>query len=376
MENKDGPLQGASQADWFVTKVKVALAVAILKTKPSGVSGREYVEALARKLESRDEGWKHKAEELQQEVLRLRQELLIARATSSARSSAEAAGPDVMMEGSEDLFGPESVRPNTDLQLGSDSETPELFPLDPQPTIISPQPPTPPLSSHRASPGGKAIQAHAQFLQSLCSLHRVKGNDRGLESLWFRPDDDAGSVLVDSVCQLLDSIVAACRDPPLLGPCDLILQACQVAAQAMDLFCSQRLPSVEFMRRVEGSLRELTGMLLHWNQLSRLQAAENLTEYLIALGSSSMSKSFLIRHILSQICALADQLWQAFQMVREVKKNPRITTKAILVNLGSAGGNFSRQTVQRTLHVAGFHGRRPRRTPPLQIRHTKASLTF
>ncbi|KAM8726161.1 meiosis-specific protein MEI4 isoform 7-T7 [Acanthopagrus schlegelii] len=319
MENKDGPLQGASQADWFVTKVKVALAVAILKTKPSGVSGREYVEALARKLESRDEGWKHKAEELQQEVLRLRQELLIARATSSARSSAEAAGPDVMMEGSEDLFGPESVRPNTDLQLGSDSETPELFPLDPQPTIISPQPPTPPLSSHRASPGGKAIQAHAQFLQSLCSLHRVKGNDRGLESLWFRPDDDAGSVLVDSVCQLLDSIVAACRDPPLLGPCDLILQACQVAAQAMDLFCSQRLPSVEFMRRVEGSLRELTGMLLHWNQLSRLQAAENLTEYLIALGSSSMSKSFLIRHILSQICALADQLWQAFQLGKKIE---------------------------------------------------------
>ena len=66
--------------------------MAILKTKPSGVSGREYVEALARKLESRDEGWKNKAEELQQEVLRLRQELLIARATSSARSSDEAAG--------------------------------------------------------------------------------------------------------------------------------------------------------------------------------------------------------------------------------------------------------------------------------------------
>lgn len=60
--------------------------------KPSGVSSREYVEALARKLESQDEGWKNKAEELQQEVLRLRQELLITRATSSARSSTEAAG--------------------------------------------------------------------------------------------------------------------------------------------------------------------------------------------------------------------------------------------------------------------------------------------
>ncbi|XP_044026083.1 meiosis-specific protein MEI4 isoform X3 [Siniperca chuatsi] len=81
----------------------------------------------------------------------------------------------------------------------------------------------------------------------------------------------------------------------------------------MDLFCSQRLPSVEFMRRVEASLRELTGMLLHSNHISRLQTAEKLTEYLIALGSSSMSNSFLIRHILSQISALADRLWQAFQ---------------------------------------------------------------
>ncbi|KAK3521296.1 hypothetical protein QTP70_003144 [Hemibagrus guttatus] len=66
----------------------------------------------------------------------------------------------------------------------------------------------------------------------------------------------------------------------------------------------------------------------------------------------------------------------ARRIVREVKKNPRITTKAILMNLGSAGGNISRQTVQRTLHTAGFHGRRPRRTPLLQIRHTKARLAF
>ncbi|KAK3517459.1 hypothetical protein QTP70_012396 [Hemibagrus guttatus] len=38
----------------------------------------------------------------------------------------------------------------------------------------------------------------------------------------------------------------------------------------------------------------------------------------------------------------------ARRIVREVKKNPRITTKAILMNLGSAGSNISRQTVQRT----------------------------
>lgn len=47
---------------------------------------------------------------------------------------------------------------------------------------------------------------------------------------------------------------------------------------------------------------------------SQLEAAEELMEYLIAVGSSRMSASFLIRHILSEISALADQLWQAFQV--------------------------------------------------------------
>lgn len=72
-------------------KAKVALAVAIIKNKPSGASGREYAEALACKLKSRDESWKEKAQELQEEVLRLRQELLITRVTST-RSATQAAG--------------------------------------------------------------------------------------------------------------------------------------------------------------------------------------------------------------------------------------------------------------------------------------------
>lgn len=164
---------------------------------------------------------------------------------------------------SQDLFGHGSVGHNSEPQLGSDSETPELLPA-----ITSPQP------SVSSIPHGHPIEItllpHVEFLHSLCALHRVRANERGLEALWFSRDGDAGSVLMDSVCQLLDSVVTACRDPPPLGPRDLVLQACQVVAQAMDLYCSQRLPSVEFMRRVEKPLRELTGMLLHCDQLSRV----------------------------------------------------------------------------------------------------------
>ncbi|XP_042359792.1 meiosis-specific protein MEI4 [Plectropomus leopardus] len=310
MQTEDGHLRGAGQAEWFLMKAKVALAVAIIKNKPSGMSGREYLEALACKLKSQDESWKEKAQGLQQEVLRLRQELLITRMTSNTKSNREAAGPESHVDNaSQDLFGPGSEAHSTDLQ--SDSETPELLLQDPKPAVTSPLPPV--LSTHHKSLGGNAMLPHVQLLQSLCSLHRVEGDNRGLESLWFSPDGDAGSVLVDTVCQLMDSVVTTCREPYPLAPMVLVLQACQVAARAMDLFCSQRQPSVEFTRRVEESLTKLTGLLLHSNHLSRLQAAEKLMECLITLGSSSMSKSFLIRHILSQISALADQLWQALQ---------------------------------------------------------------
>ncbi|KAM7395831.1 hypothetical protein PAMA_007220 [Pampus argenteus] len=216
-----------------------------------------------------------------------------------------------MEDVSQDLFGPENEVHGADVQPDPDSDTPDLLQHDPQADVVFPAPLLPP--SHRADLQGKAMLPHTQFLQSLCALHRVGGGDRGLQSLWLGYDGDSGSVLVDTVCQLLDSVVAASRDPPALGPCDLVLKACQVAAQAMDLFCSQRMPSGEFRRHVEDSLKELTGMLLHSNQANGLQAAETLMECLITLGSSSMSTSLLIRHILSQISALADQLWHAFQ---------------------------------------------------------------
>uniref|UniRef100_A0A3B4ZEX7 Uncharacterized protein n=1 Tax=Stegastes partitus TaxID=144197 RepID=A0A3B4ZEX7_9TELE len=244
---------------------KVALAVAVIKNKPPGMSGRAYAEALACKLKSQDESWKEKAQGLQQEVLRLRQEMLIARATSNTKSSTEAGGRPSFIQ----VW---SVEP--------DSETPELLLQPPEPTIPLPRP-LPPSSLH-GNPREDALSPPVQFLQSLCALHRVEDDNRGLEALWFIPGDDAGSVLADTVCQLLDSVVTAFKDPPAPGPRDLVLQACQAAARAMDLFCSQRLPSVEFMRRVEEPLRELTRMLLHGSQPSRVSnGSMGSTRYLI-----------------------------------------------------------------------------------------------
>lgn len=92
---------GAEQAEGFLVRCKVALAVAVTQKKPPGMSGREHAEALACELQSQDESWKQKALELQREVLRLRQEMLLSWVTSNTQGNTEAAGrPPCMCVGS------------------------------------------------------------------------------------------------------------------------------------------------------------------------------------------------------------------------------------------------------------------------------------
>ncbi|TWW68476.1 Meiosis-specific protein MEI4 [Takifugu flavidus] len=278
MESKTSNLQGACRRQWALSQARVALALVLVKIKPSGVSARQYADALASKLRILDEGWKKEARDLQEQVLRLRQELLMSRwwrrcrwcrggwqPAAARQQVAETVtlclfmvpGCDRTVDpASQDLFGPECV-------VQTDSETPELLPSVPLQR---------PADTPRLQERPQEVFPHVEFLQSLCALQRVRGDDHGLEPLWFPPDADAGSLLADSVCQLLDSVVKACKDPPPFGPGDPVLQACRVVSQATDLFCSQRLPSVEFKRGVESSLEELTEMLLHrdWSSQSVL----------------------------------------------------------------------------------------------------------
>ncbi|XP_056873055.1 meiosis-specific protein MEI4 isoform X5 [Takifugu flavidus] len=183
---------------------------------------------------------------------------------------------------SQDLFGPECV-------VQTDSETPELLPSVPLQR---------PADTPRLQERPQEVFPHVEFLQSLCALQRVRGDDHGLEPLWFPPDADAGSLLADSVCQLLDSVVKACKDPPPFGPGDPVLQACRVVSQATDLFCSQRLPSVEFKRGVESSLEELTEMLLHRDWSSQDAEGSAIHKFPLAQYHNSFHLFWIVKTLL------------------------------------------------------------------------------
>lgn len=66
---------------------------------------------------------------------------------------------------------------------------------------------------------------------------------------------------------------------------------------------------------------------------------------------------------------------QARLVVRAAKKNPRITSKAFLINLNNDHANILRPTQQQTLNKSGLYGHRPRKTP-LQYKVQIGSSSF
>ncbi|XP_014831113.1 PREDICTED: meiosis-specific protein MEI4-like [Poecilia mexicana] len=304
METEPNQLNGSGRVPWRLMKAQVAVAMAVVRSRPPGVSSRQHSEALGRTLRRQDGAWRERAQALQQEVLRLQQELLVSRATDNTNSSWETADEAIMEDLSQDLFGPGSPAFSADPPPDHDSETPDLLLHYPPPP---PPPPLPSSSSRlRTDPWSDALLPHMRFLQSLCSLQRLDGS-----SVALAPEGHGGSAASETVFLLLDSVAVACRAPLLPGLPDLLPQACQAASRALDLLCCGR-PSLDLRRRLEEALRQLTQMLLHSPRPGR--AAEKLKESLVALGSSSVSKSFLVCLILSEIGSLAEQLWQTSQV--------------------------------------------------------------
>lgn len=61
-------------------RARLALALAIIRSTPPGLSPRQFTEALSLRMRSEERDWRRRAEELEEELLRLRQQRLLVRA--------------------------------------------------------------------------------------------------------------------------------------------------------------------------------------------------------------------------------------------------------------------------------------------------------
>ena len=63
---------------------KIAIAMAITKTAPMGVSGRQHTQELCDRFQRAQLNWKNRAEELRRQVLALKQNILQAKHSGRA----------------------------------------------------------------------------------------------------------------------------------------------------------------------------------------------------------------------------------------------------------------------------------------------------
>uniref|UniRef100_A0AAY4CRC1 Meiosis-specific protein MEI4 n=1 Tax=Denticeps clupeoides TaxID=299321 RepID=A0AAY4CRC1_9TELE len=279
---------------WSAASAKLAVAVAVIKSRPPGRSGRQHAEDLAAGLGRRDESWEAKARGLQREVLRLRQELLLSR-TRSRPAGTYATGPHLSLFGGAvvpQLSEVVPATPENDSGHGSGSNTEALLQTAGADEADGHPPAT--ASLRPRFPGGASdpMAAHMQFLQNLCGL-------RKLDACWH-PLAEEGSVAWDSAGQLLRSLVSAYKDGRTPTQQALLLQASQVAAQALDQ-----------CRPCSGPSRLFITHTLYF--LSQFTSQEGLADCLILLGRSRMLRRPLLDLLLSQINLLADHLWNACQ---------------------------------------------------------------
>lgn len=74
---------------WYLRISRLALALAIIRSKPADRSSREHTEHLAKVVSGQESKWREKVETLEAEVLQLRQKLLLSRICSGSFKSGE-----------------------------------------------------------------------------------------------------------------------------------------------------------------------------------------------------------------------------------------------------------------------------------------------
>ncbi|KAF7694382.1 meiosis-specific protein MEI4 [Silurus meridionalis] len=285
---------------WSIRRARLGVALAVIKSKPAGQSGREHAENLVSKLKQQEETWKRKAEELQDQVLSLRQELLLVKLLSKQRKGAESSqGDDVFKLLSQDL----TEAQHSENDSGCDTQTLSLTP--------DPADPAAPRSIHfnlsfDRDPWGHALSKHMRFLQNLCALRSTGKNmhmDRG------------DAVIEDTSVNMIESIVEAHRaggegDVSQLRP---LVQASRLVALALKGGFGKR----DALEKAEELLDELLEILLNNSQLNKVAVQDNLTECLICLGGATALRAALVNLVLTRIVRLAEHLWTGCQEVPE-----------------------------------------------------------
>ncbi|XP_066036637.1 meiosis-specific protein MEI4 [Chamaea fasciata] len=299
---------------------KLALAFAIIHSKPPGKSSKEYTEYLAKAVSEQDFGLKWKVEVLEAEVLRLRQELLLTRI--SPRFCLENRKQDTAAE---TLLGQESINPASySSQLGdsgcdvcNDSAFDSLgiasdFHQSEHDVNTSKDwlERVPPLNLCHTSKE-QSVTAPVHFLQRLLEIRNL--SERGILQADFSELENDSFTICNSVSQLLDGLTFFYNSPKFPAPSFLTEGVCVLISLITDTKLTNHVLKKCF-KKMEEFKKNLIQIILRNRSVNRFQALHSVSETLGLLGRNNILRNSLISLLLSEVRQFAEQLLQAHQV--------------------------------------------------------------
>ncbi|KAM7137246.1 meiosis-specific protein MEI4 [Molossus nigricans] len=282
---------------WYLRTAKLALALAIIRSKPADRSSREYTEHLARVVSGQDSKWRSRVETLEAEVLQLRQKLLLSRMCSGlftrgdspSQSQAQEPGNSentvtVLEDSGCDLSNEQKTEPSEVSQDFVESWTPTPFPLLP-------------IANKRATPGNP-LSSHMQFLQHLLELKNWA--ESGSLKTDLSHFENSFSTVSDSVFQLLEGLITFYREPKFpfssfwteaVGTLARLISDGNLSNHILKK-CSKKLEEFE---------KTLLQVILKDQRINRFQVQHYVSQSLVTLGSCSLLRKSIIPLLLSEV---------------------------------------------------------------------------
>ncbi|XP_068793688.1 meiosis-specific protein MEI4 isoform X1 [Struthio camelus] len=369
MEPGSGPRGGGPASEikgrrenqvWYLKISKLALAFAIIRSKPPGKSCKEYTKHLAKIVSEQDFGWKSKVEALEAEVLRLRQELLlnkicprfslensgiaaavlrtylgqregggrsscsfqaIQRQKQPSCGSKRKGKPDASAE---NLLDQECTYPTSyssqledsgcdvshdytfdSLGIASDFHQSEHI-LDTSKYCLEIVPPLNLCCANNEEP----LTAPVQFLQHLLEIKRL--SEIGILQADLTKLENDSFTMCSSVSQLLDGLTVFYNSPKF-PVSDILTEAiCVLISLIADNELSNHVLKKCF-KKLEEFKKKLIQIILRNSSTNRFQALYAVSHTLILLGRNNILRNSLISLLLSEVHQFAEQLWQAHQ---------------------------------------------------------------
>ncbi|XP_073935657.1 meiosis-specific protein MEI4 isoform X1 [Castor canadensis] len=286
---------------WYFRTSKLALALAIIRSKPAEKSSREYTEYLATLVSEQESKQRSKVAALEAEVLQLHQKLLLSRicAESFKNGNLPAQEPTssqntltLMDDSGCDLSNEQRTEPS-ELSLHSvESCTP--LPFLPLPLVKRP-----------CATTENPLSSHMQFLQHLLELKKLTESGTLKTDLIHLEKDS--STVSDSVLQLLDGLITFYRNPQLpfskfwteaVGTLASLTSDCNLSNHVLKK-CYKKLEEFE---------KTLLQALLGNNNINRFQVQHYIAQSLVTLGSCSLLRKSIVSLLLSEVNSFADDL--------------------------------------------------------------------